>query len=464
MSLSPSVLVVDDEQAILRSMRNTLASQGIESITTCDQPETVLALVEDNHFDLVLLDLWMPKVSGGDLLKALNRDHPDLPVIIVTGANDVETAVESMKAGATDYLLKPIEPSRLMTCVRHAFEVRELKGVVQSLQEGILEEHSDIPQVFEKIVTTDRKMLGLFRLATAVAPTLNPVLITGETGVGKELFARAIHEISGRKGPFIAVNASGLDDSMFSDTLFGHTRGAFTGAVESREGLIRKARGGTLFLDEIGDLSETSQLKLLRLIQEGEYQPVGSDSTERSDIRLLTATLHNLRKKVEAGAFRRDLFYRLAVHHINIPPLRERKNDIPFLLEHFFELIAGELNKRKPAIPRELIDNCTAYPFPGNIRELENLVRDAISRHQTGKLSLKSFLEAMNLDDMPESHASEDINLNFPERLPYIKVWSDLLVDEALRRSGNNQTVAARLLGITQQSLSQRLIKRNNTN
>ena len=241
------------------------------------------------------------------------------------------------------------------------------------------------------MVTGNKKMRAIFQYVEVVAGTRQPIMITGETGVGKELVARAIHQLSGRKGDYVALNVAGLDDMMFSDTLFGHKKGAFTGADQAREGFIARAAGGTLFLDEIGDLNESSQIKLLRLLQEHEYYPVGSDIVSKSDARIVLATNRDLQKMIAAGKFRNDLYYRLCAHQIHIPPLRERLDDIPQLLDHFLATSAAMVNKKKPTPPPELAVLLSIYQFPGNMRELEALVFDAVARHASGILSMESF-------------------------------------------------------------------------
>jgi DNA-binding NtrC family response regulator len=315
-------------------------------------------------------------------------------------------------------------------------------------------------------------MLSIFQYIESIAQTSQPVLIRGETGVGKELIARTLHTLSGLKGSFVAVNVAGLDDNVFSDTLFGHVRGAFTGAERDRRGLIEQAAGGTLFLDEIGDLSTASQVKLLRLLQEGEYFPLGRDDAKRTDVRIVASSNVDLWERQKAGLFRKDLNYRLRTHRIYIPPLRERMDDIPLLVEHFLGEAARTLDKKKPVLPNELTPLLRTYSFPGNVRELQTLVFDAVSRHKGSGLSLDVFKAHIRLYQSRENakpqaaaHTPEPGKalIGFSEKLPTIKQASDLLVDEAMRRSGGNQSIAAGLLGITQQALSKRLKKKKNS-
>jgi len=297
--------------------------------------------------------------------------------------------------------------------------------------------------------------------------TSQPVLITGKTGVGKELIARAIHSLSGRKGSLVAVNVAGLDDTTFSDTLFGHKRGAFTGADRVRDGLIEKAADGTLFLDEIGDLHPTSQVKLLRLLQEREYYPLGADVPRPTNARIIVATNRDLPALQASGTFRADLYYRLLLHRINVPPLRERQDDIPLLVEFFLQSAADELGKARPTPPPELFTLLCVYDFPGNIRELKAMIFDAVSRHESGKLSLSSFQEI--LQHPPSAEAADSVAAPSTtdtlyaslDRLPTLKESEKLLIQEALKRTEGNRTLSATLLGITRQTLHRRLQAKN---
>jgi DNA-binding NtrC family response regulator len=301
----------------------------------------------------------------------------------------------------------------------------------------------------------------------AVADTSLPVLITGETGTGKELFARALHRVSGKPGKFICVNVAGVDDTLFSDTLFGHRRGAFTGADRDRSGLIEEAENGTLFLDEIGDLGMESQVKLLRLLQEHTYYPLGSDILKRSGARIAAATNRDLCSLQQDGGFRKDLFYRLCTHRVHIPPLRERRDDIPILVEYLLEKAAAEMDRRKPTVPRELFVLLNTHPFPGNVRELEGMICDAVSRHHSGVLSLESFREKIGvpMERLVDTASTANLHtfslsnntLVFPEELPTLRELEDTLIAEALRRAEGNQSIAARLLGISRTTLNSRL-------
>jgi transcriptional regulator with GAF, ATPase, and Fis domain len=320
------------------------------------------------------------------------------------------------------------------------------------------------PAAFDAIITTSKKMRSIFQYIEVIAKSDQPILVTGETGVGKELIARAIGSLSGRKGNFVTVNAAGLDDNMFSDTLFGHKKGAFTGADQPRDGLICTAAGGTLFLDEIGDLNETSQIKLLRLIQEQEFYPVGSDVLKKTDARLIVVTNKDLTSLIASNKFRKDLYYRLCAHQIHVPPLRERREDIPLLLDHFLEKASRSLNKPTPVPSREVTALLSTCHFEGNVRELHAMVSDAVARHTSGLLTLDCFVGLAGKECSPPnaelfapSKAVDDILYAFFGRFPTLKEMEDYLTASALSLTSGNQRSAAMLLGIARQTLSKRL-------
>lgn len=458
------LLLVDDEEPWLHSLSFTLEySAGINNVVTCSDGRKVPSLLRERAFSLILLDLNMPLIPGEELLPQIRLEKPETPVIVVSGMNQVEAAVRCLKAGAFDYYVKTTEPERLVAGIRNALSLRNLRNEIRDLKDKFLKTALLNPGVFSNIVTCNRKMIDLFRYLEAIAPGREPVLITGESGVGKELFARAVHRLSRPEGPWVAVNAAGLDDQVFADTLFGHVKGAFTGAEKARQGMIERAAGGTLFLDEIGDLSHASQVKLLRLLQEGEYFPVGSDTPRRMSARVVCATNHDLPAKQQKGDFRRDLFYRLETHHLHVPPLRERPEDIPLLFDHFLEKAAAEFGRSKIRNPPEVLDLLSTYSFPGNVREMRAMVYNATGAHTSSDLSPSFFRQTIDRKRLPQgatSSAGDESGITFGLRLPTLDRADQLLVDEALRRSRGNQTVAARLLGISQPALSKRLKKR----
>ncbi|GLI36952.1 sigma-54 dependent transcriptional regulator [Geobacter hydrogenophilus] len=460
------ILVVDDEEEILFTTSITLRSAGFPLVLTESDSRNVMEILARQEVALVLLDLYMPHLPGYELLKEITANHPEIPVIVVTAANEVGMAVECMKAGAFDYFVKPVEPPRLLATVRKALEMHALRSQVNSLSSHILTGGLDNEEAFAPIITRNRKMHSIFQYLEAIAPSNQPLLVTGETGVGKELVARTVHNISGRKGPFVAVNIAGLDDMVFSDTLFGHRKGAFTGADRQREGLIAKAAGGTLFLDEIGDLQPSSQVKLLRLLQEQEYYPLGADTPVRADARIVVATNRDLKAMMADGSFRKDLYYRLSAHQVLIPPLRDRREDIPLLVEHFFDEAAASLSRQKPTIPPELTCYLGTYAFPGNIRELRAMVFDAMARHEKGVLSLAAFREVIGNPRSPAETSPLPFLKGLREesgnagRMPTLKEAEDALIAHALSIANGNQGIASAHLGITRQALNKRLNRR----
>jgi DNA-binding NtrC family response regulator len=459
------VLLVDDEPAWLRSLTILLErTLGINNVLTVQDSREVPAVLASLRVSLVLLDVTMPYSSGEEVLSGIVENFPETPVIIHTGRNEVDIAVRCMKMGAFDYFVKTVEQERLVGGIRRALAMSELKEENRRLKQGLISQELKFPEAFSEVVTANAEMQAAFRYVEAIAGSREPVLITGESGVGKDLIARAIHRLCTPEGPWQAVNVAGLDDNVFSDTLFGHVKGAFTGADQPRSGLIEQAGGGVLFLDEIGDLSPASQVKLLRLLQDGDYFPLGSDRPRKMNVRVVAATNQELETKVASGAFRIDLYYRLKAHHVHLLPLRERRDDIPLLLDHFLEEAAGCLGKQKPTVPAAIFDLLGTYHFPGNVRELRAMIYDAVSQHNSGVLALRRFDKAIG-GQLPPSAATPDANapagelLSFSARLPTLKQSGDLLVREAMRRANGNQTQAAKLLGISRPALIKRLQK-----
>ncbi len=406
----------------------------------------------------------MPHIDGIGLLKDIGQSFPEITVIMLTGRNDAETAVTCLKYGAFDYVVKPIDNVRFVTSIRKAIEHRALNQVSERLREGLLSRELQKPDSFKHIIHNNIHCTNICRYIEAIAPTQLPILITGETGVGKELFAEAIHRASGAGGEFISVNTAGIEDTLLSDTLFGHIKGAFTGAVKDRDGLICKAQRGTLFLDEIGDLRPESQVKLLRLIQDGTYYKLGSDKVEHCAARIVTATNVDLEAAQQNRTFRKDLFYRLKSHRIDIPPLRKRRGDIRFLIEHFLTTAAEEMKKKKPTAPKELFTLLENYSFPGNVRELRGFVYDAVGRHANGILSMSSFKEKINkngsFDGQTEIESEKPSHFIFPDPLPSVKDLEEALVAEALLRAKGNKSQAAEMLGMTRKTLRNKLDNR----
>jgi len=463
------ILLVDDEQQLLHSVSMVLRASGFANVITLDDSRAALPLLAGQSIGLVVVDLTMPHLPGQELLAQIAAEYPEIPVIVMTATNDLQTAVHCMQAGACDYLLKPVDKNALLSAIRRAFERRTLQAELLSLKDRLLTNRPHEPAGFSEIVTQSPAMFAIFRYIEAVAASPQPVLVTGETGTGKELIARALHRLSKRPGDLVSVNVAGLDDQMFSDTLFGHTKGSFTGADRARDGLITAAGQGTLFLDEIGDLTMASQVKLLRLLQDGSYYPLGSDRPKQSRARVVVATHCNVWQNANQGTFRKDLYFRLRTHHIQLPALRERPEDLPSLISYFADKAAEVLHKPCPSVPPALYQWLKNYSFPGNIRELEGMVFDAVARCQSSVLSLQSFKDATIGDSLALPAADTPVLATgaitqFPDRLPTLKESEDALIAEALRRAEGNQGVAASLLGISRQALNKRLNRREQTN
>jgi two-component system response regulator HydG len=458
------LVLVDDETTVLHSSQLLLTGAGIKPILTVNDSRDLFPLLEQQAVAAIVLDLFMPHLSGVDMLPMIIKTYPEVPVIVMTAAQDVETAVLCMKHGAFDYLLKPVEESRLVSSVRRALEMRTLRQHVNVLKDYLLSNKLDHAQAFSAFDTISKKMHSIFQYAEAIANSSEPVLITGETGVGKEVLAEAIHQLSGRRGNLIPVNVAGLDDALFSDTLFGHRKGAFTSAITSREGFVAQAADGTLFLDEIGDLSQESQVKLLRLIQEKRYYPLGSDIAKNSSVRIICATNRDLHQRMAEDVFRSDLYFRLSVHQIELPPLRSRKEDLPLLVGRFLESAAHSMAKEVPSAPLELYDLLGVYKFTGNIRELRALVYDAVAAHRSGPvISLERFKKAVEKQQQTQQsnieQPEEDRWILIPGKFPTLSQAEAFLTQEAMRRANDNQGVAATLLGISRPALNRRLAR-----
>jgi len=463
------VVLVDDEQDLLDATGWLLGSHGIAPVIPLSDGRELPPLLARQRVGMILLDLFMPGIGGLELLPRVVEDHPEVPVVVMTAAQDVDTAVICMREGAFDYLVKPVEESRLVSAVKRALEFRSLREQLGTLRSSLFTRRLQHPEAFAEIVTANRGMEAVFQYIEAIAESREPVLITGETGTGKELIARAIHRLSGLPGELVCINVAGLDDNLFADTLFGHVRGAFTGAERERDGAIARAAGGTLFLDEIGDLSKASQVKLLRLLQEQKYYPLGSDLQRLSEARIVAATNQALHRRMARGKFRQDLYFRLSSHPIDVPPLRRRRDDIPLLLQHFIDEAAESLGRPAPSPPEELVTLLGVHEFPGNVRELRAMVYNAMALHRGGPLlSLDSFRALIGQgrgegDESLGGDADDEPPLTVSGRFPTLKQANDFLIDEAMRRAKNNQGIAAMLLGITRQSLNRRLRNRDDS-
>jgi len=444
------ILVVDDDESLRRVMQMQLEEAGYE-VLAVSQGQDALALMEDTTPALVITDLKMPGISGLDLLRKLREAYPETTVIMITAFGTVSTAVEAMKAGAYDYITKPVDYEQLMLVVNRAMERGQLIAEVKTLRANLDEKYG-----FESIVGRSKGLLRVLEMASRVARRDSTVLIAGETGTGKELLARAIHQNSTRKDQaFVTINCGAIPKDLLESELFGHTKGSFTGAVAPKRGKVEAADGGTLFLDEVGELPLELQVKLLRLIQNGEIEKVGATGATNVNVRIIAATNRNLQALVDDGAFREDLYYRLAVIPLTLPPLRERIDDITELVQHLFLKAKQKQNVSQLRLPSSLLPHFSGYGWPGNVRELENVIE---------RLVVLSVGDEITLADLPDflqrerSHA-DAIELNLPPGgISLERVEKDLIV-RALEKFNWNQTQAARYLDISRRTLIYRMEK-----
>jgi DNA-binding NtrC family response regulator len=438
------ILIVEDEEKLRRVMELQLQSAGFD-VEKAGSAEDALRMVD--RADLVITDLRMPGMDGLELLATIRRQNLHLPVIVITAFGTIENAVEAMKAGAVDFLLKPFSLDHLMAVVAKALELSALRDENTKLKEELGHRYQ-----FDNIVGRSTAMQEVFATIMRVAPTRATVLLAGESGVGKDLIARAIHFHSPRRDkPFVKINCTALPENLMESELFGYEKGAFTGAQTAKPGKFEFADSGTVFLDEIGDVPPTIQVKLLRVLQEREIERLGSNKTRHIDVRVLAATNVDLRVALENGTFREDLYYRLNVLPMNIPALRERKEDIPFLAEHFVKRIARDTGVPESTLTEAAIHKLMNYNWPGNVRELENVIERSIV------LASAPVLDApdIKLDISPRNKATQADHF-LPEGVS-LDEYEQSIIREALKRADGNKSQAARLLGITRNALRYRL-------
>lgn len=438
------ILVVEDEPKLRRVIELQLTAAGY-AVDQAGSAEEAMRFVD--RADLVLTDLKLPGVDGQAFLEAVRRQNAELPVVVMTAYGTVETAVDAMKAGAADFLLKPFSLDHLMQVIAKQLEVRALRDENRQLREALDQRYQ-----FDNIIGRSHAMREIFATIERVAPTRATVLLAGESGTGKDLIARAIHYHSPRRDrPFVKINCTAIPENLLESELFGYEKGAFTGATQSKPGRFEQADTGTVFLDEIGDVPVSIQVKLLRVLQEREFERLGSNKTLKTDVRVIAATNADLRAALEQGTFREDLYYRLNVVPINIPPLRQRKEDIPFLARHFVKKLAPELGSCVDEISDSAIARLMQYHWPGNVRELENVIERSLV------LCPNKVLDAadIRLDTtlQPRATAGEGF---LPEGMT-LEEYEKYLIREALRRAGGNKSQAARLLGLTRNAFRYRL-------
>jgi len=445
----PRVLVVDDEPTLRRTLARLLLSRGMH-VLTADDGEKAVEMISRESFDVALVDLMMPKLGGLELLEHVKSRHVELEVVLMTAFGDVETAVRAVRSGAYHFLTKPFRSNdEVVLTVSKAAERRRLVT-----RAALLERRLEEMEKFGELIGNSSAMQQVYRLAMGVAPTSSTVLILGDSGTGKELTARAIHQHSPRVGkPFVAVNCSAIPIDLVESELFGHMRGAFTGATTTREGLFETAHGGTIFLDEVGDLPMLAQVKLLRALQEGEVKRVGSNETKSVDVRVIAATNVDLRGRIEAGRFREDLFYRLNVVAIALPPLRERSEDIPLLAYHFLKKYAARTGRACDRISPEALRALQDYGWPGNVRELENAIEHAVVFcHEAAILPSHLPFSGGGQHAAPSGAAAlpqELLDLPYKEaKERALSAFEQLYFDTLLNRAGGNVSEAARQAGL----------------
>jgi DNA-binding NtrC family response regulator len=446
----PTILIVEDEPKMRRLLEISLGEDG-HTVHTAAEAEAGLKCLRREAVDLVVTDLKLPGMNGLEFLQEAKRVNAALPIVVMTAYGSVETAVDAMKAGATDYVLKPFTMAEMKLVIRKELDVQKMREENRTLREALGKRYH-----YTNIVARSGKMQEVLAIVARVAPTNSTVLLGGESGVGKDLIARAIHQNSRRaSGPFIKINSTAIPDNLFESELFGYEKGAFTGANNSKPGKFELADKGSLFLDEIGDVPAPIQVKLLRVLQEREFERLGGTKTIKVDVRLVAATNKDLRAALEQGTFREDLYYRLNVVPIDIPPLREHKEDIPDLIHHFLARFTRENGKEMETITPPALKLLMDYHWPGNVRQLENTVERAVALSSDDVIDI----DDIHLDSGPsKTGAAAASTALLPEGMT-LEQWEDEIIREALRRAQGNKSQAARMLGLSRNALRYRLSK-----
>jgi two-component system response regulator HydG len=448
MSQKPSVLVVDDESGILDTLRILLRNEGFE-VTTAQGGKAGLEQIRTGAHDLILSDVRMPQVSGLDILNAAREQDPMTPVILMTAQASLQSAIQAVNSGAFYYIQKPFSNDELVAILRRACEFRQVRVENKQLKQEIRRRDKT---AVARPIGKSKRFMEVLKLAEHVAPTESTVLIQGESGTGKEVIARYIHNLSTRAdGPFLSINCGALPENLLESELFGHVKGSFTGAVRDKQGLFAAARGGSFFLDEVGEMPPSLQVKLLRVLQEREAIPVGATEAIPVDVRIIAATNRDLEEEIRRGNFRSDLFYRLNVIALNLPPLRERRDDLLLLLEAFLQNMAQEGGTDPKALASEALDAVMVYEWPGNVRELENALEHAVV------LSRGNLIEAGALPERITKRRKEPLVAERSYRNPTLEVIERAYIMWVLQAEGGNKTRAAEVLGIDPSTLYRKL-------
>lgn len=458
--MSARILIVDDEEIVIRSCLRIL-SDSCYVVDFVQDGWEALRKVDETDYDIVVLDIMMPKIGGLEVLQHVKERHPDIDVIMMTGLSQIQTAVQAMKLGAFDYLPKPFDPDELKCVVDRALERRRLLQENRNLKNEVSSKYR-----FENIIGSSPQMQKVYRLIAKCAPTNSTVLITGESGTGKEMIARAIHYNSLRKDqPFVTIDCNTLSENLLESELFGHIKGSFTGAVANKRGMFDIANNGTLFLDEFGNIPLSTQAKLLRVIQEREFRAVGNTSTQKTNVRLVTATNKDLKAMVAEGAFREDLYYRISVFPVHAPALRERRDDIPALAFHFLKIFCNELEKPVSEISEGAMSLLMNYDWPGNVRELENTIYRAViltSDNIIRQAHLLNIIDTSARMDVEVPRTGEDLKrIKKIAREKSVEEIEKLFVQETLKRNASNVTRSAEETGM-QRANFQALMKKYN--
>ncbi|MCK9274667.1 MAG: sigma-54 dependent transcriptional regulator [Syntrophales bacterium] len=443
------ILVIDDDEGLLLSIKAAIVSAGLPEPDLISDSRSVMDKIQKSDFHLVILDLIMPYIGGMELLKKIKEEYPSMESVVITAIDDVATAVQALKYDAYDYLVKPVTSEKLIITIKHALERYNLRNGLALYERNQRFSELKNPEAFKDMIAHDDSMAMVFHQAEIAAPTDYNIVVTGESGTGKEMLARIIHALSDRnRGPFVTINMAAFSRNLIEDDLFGHERGAYTGALSDKKGFFEAAQEGTIFLDEITELELPLQGKLLRVIQDRELYRLGSTELKNIDVRILSATNKDIKEAINKGQFREDLFYRLNMFHIHIPPLRERKKDIVPLAYNFLKIHAERNKKKIDSISTILIQEIINYPFPGNVRELENIIAHAVLFENGRELSYASA------KDQLKSSGTIKKDYEILRTLEEIEIFH---IHKVLSHTGHNKTKAAKILGIGLRTLQRKL-------